>query len=56
MGQHVRTPYIRCMATEEGQTGNVYDSVYFNLTEGLLSEAMPRRDVRADADPAAGRR
>jgi hypothetical protein len=34
MGQHVRTPYIRCMATEEGQTGNVYDSVYYNLTEG----------------------
>lgn len=33
MGRHVQTPYIRIMATEEGQTGNVYDTVYFNLTD-----------------------
>lgn len=38
MGRPVRVPYIRCMATEEQQTGNVYDSVHFNLTEGPLSE------------------
>lgn len=44
MGRPVRVPYIRCMATEEGQTGNVYDTIHFNLTEGPLSEAMPRRD------------
>lgn len=44
MGRPVRVPFIRCMATEEGQTGNVYDTIYFNLTEGPLSEAMPRRD------------
>lgn len=34
MGRPVTAPYIRCMATEEGQTGNVYDTVYFNLTDG----------------------
>jgi hypothetical protein len=38
MGRPVRVPYIRCMATEEGQTGNVYDSIHFNCTEGLLSQ------------------
>jgi len=44
MGRPVKVPFIRCMATEEGQTGNVYDTIYFNLTEGPLAEAMPRRD------------
>lgn len=38
MARPVRVPYIRCMATEENQTGNVYDSVHFNLLEGPLSE------------------
>lgn len=36
MGRPVRVPYVRCMATEEGQTGNVYDAIHFNLLEGLL--------------------
>lgn len=44
MGHLVKVPYIRCMATEEGQTGNVYDTIYFNLTEGPLAKAMARRD------------
>lgn len=38
MGRPVRVPYVRCMATEEGQTGNVYDAIHFNLTEGPLSK------------------
>lgn len=38
MGRPVRVPYIRCMATEETQTGNVYDSVFFNLTDGPLAD------------------
>lgn len=33
MGRPVTAPYIRVMATEEGQTGNVYDTVYFNVTD-----------------------
>jgi hypothetical protein len=33
MGRPVRVPYLRIMATEEGQTGNVYDTIYFNLTD-----------------------
>jgi hypothetical protein len=37
MGRPVRAPFIRCMATEEGQTGNVYDTVHLNLTEGPLA-------------------
>lgn len=44
MGRPVQSPFIRCMATEEGQTGNVYDSIYYNLTEGPLAAAMSRRD------------
>jgi hypothetical protein len=33
MGRAVTTPYVRVMATEEGQTGNVYDTIYYNLTD-----------------------
>lgn len=33
MGAPVETPVIRCLATEEDQSGNVYDSIYFNLTD-----------------------
>lgn len=44
MGRHVKSPFIRCMATEAGQTGNVYDTIYYNLTEGPLAAAMNRRD------------
>jgi hypothetical protein len=32
MGKHVKAPYIRIMATEEGQSGNTYRTVLFNLT------------------------
>jgi hypothetical protein len=40
MGKPVHVPIIRIMATEEGQTGNVFDTIYFNLTddEALLSQ------------------
>ncbi|WP_311208735.1 MULTISPECIES: hypothetical protein [unclassified Aeromicrobium] len=44
MGRHVTTPFVRCMATEEGQTGNVYDTVYFNLTDGLLAGALNHKN------------
>jgi len=37
MGRPVRVPYVRIMATEEGQTGNVFDAIYVNLTEGKLA-------------------
>jgi hypothetical protein len=33
MGKHITTPFIRCMATEEGQVGNVYATVFYNLTD-----------------------
>ena len=39
MGCPVCVPCLRLMATEEGQTGNVYDAIHFNLTD----EALPRR-------------
>lgn len=42
VGVEVTAPVIRCLATEEGQAGNTYDNVYFNLTEGILSEGLPR--------------
>lgn len=32
MGKPVVNPVVKIMATEEGQTGNVYDNVYYNLT------------------------
>jgi hypothetical protein len=37
IGRQVVYPFIRNMATEETQTGNVYDAVHYNLTEGPLS-------------------
>jgi hypothetical protein len=45
IGRPVRYPYIRCLATEENQAGNTYDNVYYNLTEGPLQDAMPRRSA-----------
>ena len=42
MGRPIVHPVIRCLATEEGQAGNTYDNVYFNLTDGPLSEGLPR--------------
>ena len=42
MGKLVTAPVIRCLATEEGQAGNTYDNVYFNLTEGPLGNGLPR--------------
>lgn len=33
MGKPVHVPMIRCMATEEGQSGNVYDTIFYNLTD-----------------------
>jgi phage terminase large subunit-like protein len=41
VGKEVVTPVIRCLATEEGQAGNTYDNVYFNLSEGPLAEGLP---------------
>lgn len=33
MGKPVNNPLVRAMATEEGQTGNTYESIYYNLTD-----------------------
>ncbi len=42
MGRQVLAPVIRCVATEEGQTANVYETIYFNLTgEGSVDEELP---------------
>ena len=42
IGKPVTAPVIRCLATEEGQAGNTYDNVYFNLSEGPLANGLPR--------------
>lgn len=42
MGRPVLTPFIRCLATEETQVGNVYASIYFNLTgDGADDDDLP---------------
>lgn len=33
MGAHPNAPMVRVMATEEGQTGNTYDTIHYNLTD-----------------------
>lgn len=40
LGRPVKVPFIRCMATEESQTGLVYDTIHFNLTEGPLQYTL----------------
>jgi phage terminase large subunit-like protein len=35
VGKRVRYPFIRCLATEEGQAGNTYDNVRSMLTHGI---------------------
>ena len=42
VGVSVTAPVIRCLATEEGQAGNTYDNVHYNLTEGPLGAGLPR--------------
>ncbi|MEU9791969.1 hypothetical protein AB0E27_15325 [Streptomyces sparsogenes] len=41
MGRPIRIPYLRIMATEGGQTGNVFGAIQFNLTD----EASPLSQV-----------
>lgn len=45
MGRPVTYPFIRCLATEESQSGNTYDNVYFNLTEGPLGFGLGPNDA-----------
>lgn len=41
MGRPLVYPFIRCLATEETQTGNTYDVIHFNLEHGPLGEDLP---------------
>lgn len=40
MGRPVTYPFIRCLATEESQSGNTYDNILYNLEHGPLSEGL----------------
>lgn len=46
MGRRVVYPFLRILSTEETQVGNVYDSIYFNLSDenAPLREAFSRKD------------
>jgi hypothetical protein len=46
IGQPVRSPFIRCLATEEGQAGNTYDNVYAMLTQGRAADYFGLREGR----------
>jgi phage terminase large subunit-like protein len=41
MGRPITYPFIRCLATEESQSGNTYDNINFNLEHGPLAEDLP---------------
>lgn len=49
VGRPVRSPFIRCLATEEGQSGNTYDNV--STMMGHLAERRP--DLGIDIGRAA---
>ena len=36
MGRPIKNPLVVCLATAEEQTGEVYDTIYYNCTEGYL--------------------
>ncbi|HWM40123.1 MAG TPA: Terminase, partial [Streptomyces sp.] len=40
MGRPVTYPFIRCLATEESQSGNTYDNILYNLEHGPLAEGL----------------
>lgn len=44
MGAPITYPFLRVLATEETQTGNVYDSMVYILKEGPLSAAFAQQD------------
>lgn len=52
MGKPVKYPFVRIMATEDGQTGNTYDMVFNNLEDGPLADlkAYGMRVNRAKVD------
>lgn len=43
VGRPVRSPFIRCLATEEDQSGNTYDNVVAMLTKGRASDEFGLR-------------
>ena len=49
MGRPVTYPFIRCLATEESQSGNTYDNIFFNLEEGPLVGGSAEQRERPDA-------
>lgn len=38
VGVRVRYPFIRCLATEEDQSGNTYDNVHYMLSHGAAAD------------------
>lgn len=38
MGRPVKMPEILCLATAEDQTGNIFDTIYYNCNEGPLAQ------------------
>lgn len=44
MGRPIVYPFLRILATEEKQTGNVYDALIYNLLHGPLRMLFPRED------------
>lgn len=44
MGRPINHPFLRIMATEESQTGHVYDEFVFSLARGPLRMAFERDD------------
>lgn len=54
MGRPVVSPFIRVLATEETQAGNIYDTVYLNLSEGPLELAGDAAGLTRSYLPGGG--
>lgn len=44
VGKHMNTPIVQCVATEEGQAGEVYSTIHLNCSDGPLAAAFPNKN------------
>lgn len=45
VGKPVTRPFIRCLATEEEQSGNTYDNTMYMLEHGRIADEFPGLDI-----------
>lgn len=55
MGRPLKGAYIRCMATEETQTSNVFDTILYNLQGDPDDDRVPLLSLVPNVDPGVSK-